>query len=74
MRGGWGVLEDEGKSLLFYLCIIIIIDFRERKGSEGERKGNIDLLLHLFKHSLVDACTCHNWESNLQPRHSQRTL
>ena len=37
---------------------------RER---EREREREMDLLFHLFMHSLVVSCVCPNWGSNPQP-------
>ena len=44
--------------------IFLLIDFER----EGEREiENIDLLFHLFMHSLVDSCVCPDQGMNLQP-------
>ena len=53
--------------------------WRERKeGREGggERKGNrnINLLFHLFIHSVVTSCRCPAWVSNSQPWRISTTL
>ena len=64
----------------FYLFLFLFINFREReeKGREGEREGETervrDLLFHLFLHSSGDSSLCPDWESNLQPQHSGRSL
>ena len=52
---------------------------REGRGGKGEREGgggmkrggkrNMDVLFHLFIHSLVDSCTCPDQGLNLQPWH-----
>ena len=58
----------EDKKLQIYVEIKIIFLFLNfyllilRK-----REKNIDLLFHLFMHSLVDFCMCPDWGSNLQP-------
>ena len=36
---------------------------------ERERERSIDLLFHLFIHSLVDSCMCPDQGSNTQPWH-----
>ena len=46
--------------LYFFLNFLFEI-FREKKG-----EWNIDLLLHLFMHSLVDFCLCPQWGLNPQ--------
>ena len=44
--------------------IFLLIDFER----EGEREiENIDLLFHLFMHSLVDSCVCPDQGWNPQP-------
>ena len=46
------------------------IDFRETEEGEGrgrKREGDVNLLFHLFMHSLVDSCMCPDWELNPQP-------
>ena len=52
-------------SLLLHFYLLIL----ER---EGER--NINLLFHLFIHSLVDSCMSPNWGSNPQPWHIRTML
>ena len=46
--------------LFFFFNLLIL----ERGG--GERERNINLLLHLFMHSLVASCMCPDSRSNLQ--------
>ena len=59
--------------LLFSFCLFI--DFRERE-KERQRRGEreIDLLFHLFMHSLVASSMCPHWGLNLQPCHIGLTL
>ena len=40
----------------------------EREG-EREREREINLLFHLFMHSLVDSWICHDWGWNPKPWH-----
>ena len=40
----------------------------------GGRERNMDLLLHLFMHSLVDSCRCPDQGLNPQPWHIRTTL
>ena len=51
---------------LFYLLLIL-----ERE--EGKER-NINLLFHLFMHSLVASCMCPDWGLNLQPWRIRLTL
>lgn len=44
---------------------------KERERQEREREGNVDLLFHLFMHSLGEVSMCPDWGSNLQPLHSR---
>ena len=49
--------------------------FRERKGKrQREREHNIDLLLHLLMHSLVDSCMCPDQGWNSQPWQTEVVL
>ena len=57
----------------FYLLIWGGGRKRERIIRRG-RERNIDLLFHLFIHSLVDSCMCPDQELNLQPWYIQMTL
>ena len=48
----------------------LFIDFRESEEGmeeERERKKTVNLLFHLFMHSLVASCMCPHLGSNLQP-------
>ena len=53
--------------IFIYLLLFFKVDLRERE-------RNIDLLFHLFMHSLVESCTCPDRELNLQPWHIGTTL
>ena len=41
---------------------------------KGGRERDIDLLFHLFMHSLVDSCMCPDRGSNTQPWHTGMML
>ena len=55
-----------------YLFVIFFVDFF-REGEEGgreiEKERKINLLFHLFMHSLVDSCMCPDQRSSPQPWH-----
>ena len=57
-----------------YLCLVLmlLLNLLILEREEGER--DMDLLFHLFVHSLVDLCMCPDWGSNLQPCHIRMTL
>ena len=42
------------------------------EGKEEERE--INLLFHLFMHSLVDSCMCPDWRLNLKSWHTGMAL
>ena len=48
----------------FLKCFLLLILQREKRERE---KKNIEFLLHLFLHSLVNSCTYPDQGSNLQP-------
>ena len=69
-----------GLSYFFNLIFnFLIIDLRERERKREEGKGrhrerNIDLLFHLFMHSLVISCMCPDGGLNPDPWCSRTTL
>ena len=68
--------------ILFFLIFYLLVLEKERKEGEGkrereggrERERNINLLFHLFMHSLVYFCMCPDWGSNLQLWHTGTML
>ena len=66
------VLESESRTIPNF--IPFLIDFLEReegregeRGRERERERDIDVLLHLFVHSLAASCVCPDWGLRSQP-------
>ena len=60
--------------LFIYLFIHLFISKREEGGRERKKERRIDLLFHLFMHSLVDPCMRPGWASTLQPWCAGMTL
>ena len=51
--------SEFGENYVFYLFILNLLIL------ESQRERDINLLFHLFMHSLVDSCMCLDWASNL---------
>ena len=63
--------KNKGTVFLKNVFLIFLIDFRGKEGREGEgererwgREREINLLFHLFMHSLVDSCISPDQGSN----------
>ena len=55
--------SEFGENYIFYLFILNLLIL------ESQRERDINLLFHLFMHSLVDSCTCPDRGRNTQPWH-----